>query len=113
MVWFKYWKAEIISAILIILAITVFSIIFYKDYKNSTIKTGIVVGKSYSPSNTSTGVGVGADGTLVTTVNSNSEKYILFIDGKNLNGKDKIAPVKVSVEEYISYKEGDKYPKEE
>lgn len=113
MEWFKYWKAEIISAILITFVITVFSIMFYKDHKNSTVKTGIVVGKSYSPSNTSTGVGLGTNGTLVTTVNSNSEKYILLIDGKNLNGEDKIAPVKVSVDEYISYKEGDKYPKED
>ena len=111
--WFKYWKFEIISTILIVLVITIFSIIFYKDYKNSTVKTGIVVDKAYSPSSASTGVGVGTNGTLVTTVNSNSEKYFLLIEGKNLNGKDKIAPVKVSVEEYISYKEGDKYPKGE
>ncbi len=108
--WFKEWKIEMIIGFIIILICTVIAIVYYRD---TTIRNGIVVGKEYSPSGTSVGTGVNSQGGIVTVVNSKSEDYIILIKGLNLNGKNKISSVKVSVEEYLEYEVGDTYHKED
>lgn len=60
--------------------ILIFSLFLTSCNYFGKVKTeeGIVLGKSYTPSQSSTGVGVSSSGNLVTTTSSTSEEYCVI-----------------------------------